>query len=455
MIFAGAGRTWRAFFRRRDGKSLGQMAREEIGPVGGVAALIAVFAIMIILLAVLALVVVNALAQSPWGVFSIAMTIPIALFMGFYMRVLRPGRVLETTAIGVGLLMLAIVAGGWVDDSSWADTFRLSPETLAICLVIYGFFASVLPVWLLLAPRDYLSTFMKVGVILLLAVGIVVTSPLMENEAVTKFASERRGAGVRRRAVSVRVHHDRLRRAVGLPRADRLRARTPRWSKGVPDPHDRLRRMLRSPFVAVLRVIAASISDPGLYYAMNARRLSATACSPPRRPSPARLLDPPGELQGALRAVDEQSLVARTAAAPTLAIACRRSFGVFGSSLQASSTTSRSCSRRCSSSPRRRRDTRRRSCCGHARQQSGEPLGASPVKPGLFSRARSGRRVGLLPLQPASRTRWAGSTSCSRCRHRNQLLGAVALAVCTTLLIKHGKAKWAWVTGLPLAWDWS
>ena len=130
VIFAGAVQDMVMLFfsMRRDGKSLGQMARDEIGPVGGVAALIAVFLIMIILLAVLALVVVNALAQSPWGVFSIAMTIPIALFMGFYMRVLRPGRVLETTAIGVGLLLLAIVAGGWIDDSSSADFFTLRPR---------------------------------------------------------------------------------------------------------------------------------------------------------------------------------------------------------------------------------------------------------------------------------------------------------------------------------------
>jgi carbon starvation protein len=146
------------FSLRRNGKSLGQMARDEIGPVGGAAALIAVFSIMIILLAVLALVVVNALAQSPWGTFSLAMTIPIALLMGFYLRVLRPGRVLEVTAIGVALLLLAIVAGGWIQESGGAvaDFFTLSPKTLVWCLVVYGFVASVLPVWALLAPRDYL-----------------------------------------------------------------------------------------------------------------------------------------------------------------------------------------------------------------------------------------------------------------------------------------------------------
>src|SRR5690606_12955017 len=141
-----------------------------------------------ILLAVLALVVVNALAQSPWGVFSIAMTIPIALFMGFYLRVLRPGKVVETTVIGVALLILAIIAGGWVQQSSWAEFFTLSPSALALWLIAYGFFAAVLPVWMLLAPRDYLSTFMKIGTIVLIAVGIAVTLPPLQNTAFTDFA---------------------------------------------------------------------------------------------------------------------------------------------------------------------------------------------------------------------------------------------------------------------------
>lgn len=154
VIFAGAVQDMVTLFfsMRRDGKSLGQMAREEIGPFGGAAALIAIFAIMIILLAVLALVVVNALAHSPWGTFSIAMTIPIAFFMGFYLRVLRPGRVTEVSVIGVALLLLAIISGSWVAESSWAETFTLQPGTLVIWLVVYGFFASVLPVWMLLAP---------------------------------------------------------------------------------------------------------------------------------------------------------------------------------------------------------------------------------------------------------------------------------------------------------------
>ncbi|MGP3986681.1 carbon starvation CstA family protein, partial [Streptomyces sp. 3N207] len=174
VIFAGAVQDMVTLFfsMRRDGKSLGQMAREEIGPIGGAAALLAVLAIMIILLAVLALVVVNALAESPWGTFSIGMTIPIALFMGFYLRVLRPGRVTEVSLIGIALLLLALVSGRWVAESSWADTFTLEPSTLVIWILVYSFVASILPVWMLLAPRDYLSTFMKIGTIGLLAVGV-------------------------------------------------------------------------------------------------------------------------------------------------------------------------------------------------------------------------------------------------------------------------------------------
>lgn len=195
VIFAGAVQDMIVLFlsMRRDGKSLGQMARDEIGKVGGAAALIGVFAIMIILLAVLAMVVVNALADSAWGTFSVTMTIPIALFMGFYLRYLRPGRVVETSFIGVALLLLAILGGGWIQDSSLAEYFVWSPETLVFCLVGYGFVASVLPVWMLLAPRDYLSTFMKVGTIALMAVGVVVAAPNLRAESVTEFAHT--GAG--------------------------------------------------------------------------------------------------------------------------------------------------------------------------------------------------------------------------------------------------------------------
>ncbi len=173
---------------RRDGKSLGQMAREEIGKVGGFTALITVLLIMIILLAVIALVVVNALKDSPWGTFTIAATMPIAIFMGLYLRYWRPGKVLECSVIGFGLVMLSIFGGEWVSHSpSLAPVFTLSGVTLAVAIIIYGFLASALPVWLLLAPRDYLSTFVKLGVVILLAVGILFVRPDLQLPPLTRF----------------------------------------------------------------------------------------------------------------------------------------------------------------------------------------------------------------------------------------------------------------------------
>lgn len=173
---------------RRRGRSLGQMVRDELGATAGVAALVGIPVIITIVIAVLALVVVRALAKSPWGVFSIAMTIPIAIFMGCYLRFLRPGRVSEVSLIGIGLLLLAVVSGDWVAHTSWgAAWFSLSPVTLCWLLISYGFAASVLPVWLLLAPRDYLSTFMKVGTIALLAIGVCAAHPIIEAHFAIMF----------------------------------------------------------------------------------------------------------------------------------------------------------------------------------------------------------------------------------------------------------------------------
>src|SRR3982074_1204963 len=173
---------------RRDGKSLGQMAKEEIGPVAGYTALVAVLGIMIVLIAVLALVVVNALKASPWGVVTIGLTIPTALLMGVYLRWIRPHRVLEASAIGLILLIVALYAGRWVaQNPAIAPTFTLTGKTLALLIMGYSFFASVLPVWLLLAPRDYLSAFVKIGGVLALAIGIVSVLPPVEMPALTQF----------------------------------------------------------------------------------------------------------------------------------------------------------------------------------------------------------------------------------------------------------------------------
>ena len=446
------------FSMRRDGKSLGQMARDEIGPVGGAAALIAVFAIMIILLAVLALVVVNALAQSPWGTFSLAMTIPIAFLMGFYLRVLRPGRVLETTAIGVTLLLIAIVMGGVIDDSSLADEFTLSPEALAFCLIGYGFVASVLPVWMLLAPRDYLSTFMKIGVILMLAIGIIVTLPVMKNEPVTDFASSGEGpvfAGALFPFVFITIACGALSGFHSLIAS----GTTPKMiEKETQVRFIGYGAMLMESFVAVMAMIAACIIEPGLYYAMNAPAgvLGDSVQSASQAVNGFGFQISPGELQAAAASVEEETLVARTGGAPTLAVGMSEIFsGATGESLKA---------------------------FWYHFAIMFEALF-------ILTTVDAGTRVGRFMLQdmlgnvikPFANVSWkpglwiasaivvgawgwflyGGVTNPLGGINQlfplfgiaNQLLAAVALTVATTLLIKAGKLKWAWVTGVPLAWD--
>src|SRR5262245_5713574 len=173
---------------RRNGRSLGQMAKDEMGPVGGFAAMIGTLVIMVILIAVLGLVVVNAMRHSPWGTSTVFATIPIALLVGIYMKEIRPGRVLEASLIGVALLLLAVGGGGWVDSHpTIRQFFDLDALTLAWFVIGYGFIAAVMPVWLLLAPRDYLSTFLKLGTVSLLAISVIVMRPDMHMPALTKF----------------------------------------------------------------------------------------------------------------------------------------------------------------------------------------------------------------------------------------------------------------------------
>jgi carbon starvation protein len=426
--------------------------------VGGIAALIAVFSIMIILLAVLALVVVNALAASPWGTFSLAMTIPIAIFMGFYLRVLRPGRVMEVTAIGVTLLLLAIVAGGWVQESSLADTFTLSPETLTLCLVAYGFFASVLPVWMLLTPRDYLSTFMKIGTIVLLAVGILITLPVMQNEAVTKFASSGEGpvfAGSLFPFVFIIIACGALSGFHALIAS----GTTPKMIEK--EPQVRFigyGAMLMESFVAVMAIIAASIIDPGLYYAMNAPAavVGDTVQSASQAVNGLGFSISPGELQSAATAVEEETLVARTGGAPTLAIGMSEIFaGATGQGLKAFwyhfaimfealfiLTTVDAGTR-----------------VGRFMLQDTlgnvwKPIGRVSWKPGLWA-------TSAIVVAAWGYFLYTGVTNPLGGINQlfplfgiaNQLLAAVALTVATTLIIKAGKLKWAWVTAVPLAWD--
>ncbi len=461
VIFAGAVQDLVILFfsMRRDGKSLGQMAREEIGPVGGAAALLAVFSIMIILLAVLALVVVNALAKSPWGTFSIAMTIPIALFMGYYLRVLRPGRVIETSLIGVALLLLAIVAGGWVAESSLAGAFTLSAETLVFCLVGYGFVASVLPVWMLLAPRDYLSTFMKVGTIAMLAVGVLITAPTLQTDAITTFAATGMGpvfAGKLFPFVFITIACGALSGFHSLISS----GTTPKMIQK--ESQVRLigyGGMLMESFVAVMALVAACILDPGLYYAMNAPAgvVGDTVQSASAAVANLGFTITPADLNSAAAAVQEQTLVARTGGAPTLAVGMSEIFSsvLGGTALKAFwyhfaimfealfiLTTVDAGTR-----------------VGRFMLQDTlgniwKPIGRVGWKPGLWATSAAVVTAWGYFLYTGVTNPLGGINQLFPLFGiANQLLAAVALAVATTILVKSGRLKWAWITAIPLAWD--
>ncbi|MDQ0763788.1 carbon starvation CstA family protein [Streptomyces canus] len=460
VIFAGAVQDMVVLFfsTRRDGRSLGQMAREEIGPFGGAAALIAAFAIMIILLGVLALVIVNALAASPWGTFSIAMTIPIALLMGFCLRVLRPGRVAEVSLIGVGLLLLALVAGRWVAESSWAGAFTLAPSTLVVWLVAYGFIASILPVWMLLAPRDYLSTFMKIGTIALLALGVVIALPTLKMDPVTDFASRGDGpvfAGSLFPFVFITIACGALSGFHSLissgttPKMIQKETQVRMIGYG---------SMLMESSVAIMALVAASIIDPGLYFAMNAPpgAIGTTVENASQVVTGWGYSISPAELAQAAKNVEEATLLSRTGGAPTLAVGVSEIFSkVTGGSLRA---------------------------FWYHFAIMFEALF-------ILTALDAGTRVGRFMLQdmlgtvyrPFKNMSWKPGlvlTSAIVCAlwgyflwvgvHEplgginqlfpifgisNQLLAAVALAVCTTLLVKSGRLKWAWITGIPLVWD--
>jgi carbon starvation protein len=442
---------------RRDGKSLGQMAKEEIGPVTGLLAMVAVLAIMVILLAVLALVVVNALKDSPWGVFTILCTMPIAILMGFWMKIWRPGRTLEASAMGVVLLLLALVGGRYVAESAaLAPYFTASGLTIAFGIIAYGFIASVLPVWMLLCPRDYLSTFMKIGTILLLAIGILLVLPPLRMPAITPFIDGTGPvfAGKLFPFAFITIACG----AISGFHALVASGTTPKMLTRESDA--RLigyGGMLMESFVAVMALCAAALLDPGIYFAINSpiSTLGGSAQSAVEVIRGWGFTVTPEQINGLAAAVGEKTLLGRTGGAPSLAVGMAHIFSsAFGAGLMA---------------------------LWYHFAIMFEALF-------ILTTVDTGTRVGRFMLQelaghvwrPLGRTSWYPSTVLASglivagwgyflvqgvldplgginslwplFGISNQLLAAVALCVGTTIIIKSGKARYAWVTLLPLAW---
>ncbi|WP_280490737.1 carbon starvation CstA family protein [Nocardia farcinica] len=451
---------------KRRGRSLGQMARDELGVVGGVAAIAAIIVIMMILLAVLALVVVNALGESPWGVFSIAMTIPIALFMGIYLRFLRPGKVGEVSVIGIALLLLAIVAGGWVSETDWGtDWFTLSRTTIAWLLIGYGFLASVLPVWLLLAPRDYLSTFMKIGTIGLLAIGILVTMPVLKAPAISEFATSGTGpafAGSLFPFLFITIACGALSGFHALISS----GTTPKLLEK--ESHAKMigyGGMLMESFVAVMAIITATIIDQHLYFGMNAP-LGLTGGTPEKAAQYTNSLGlsgPPATAEtfaGAAADVGENTIISRTGGAPTLAVGISEVFHRFlgGESMKSFwyhfaimfealfiLTTIDAGTR-------------------VARFMVSDALGnfGGPLRKFKDPSWRVGAWVcsvvvvaawGSILLMGVNDPLGGINALYPLFGIANQLLAAVALTVVLTIIVKKGLVKWAWIPGIPLVWD--
>ncbi|RZI88691.1 MAG: carbon starvation protein A [Pseudomonas sp.] len=324
VVLAGAVQDFMVLFMstRRNGRSLGDMVREEMGRIPGTIALFGCFLIMIIILAVLALIVVKALAESPWGMFTVMATIPIAMFMGIYMRYIRPGRIGEISIIGVVLLLLSIWIGGLVAaDPVWGPAFTFTGVQITWMLVGYGFVAAVLPVWLVLAPRDYLSTFLKIGTIVALALGILILAPELKMPALTQFTD---GTGpVWKGTLFPFLFITIACGAVSGFHALISSGTTPKLLDNETNArYIGYGGMLMESFVAIMAMVAASVIEPGVYFAMNspAAVVGSDVVSVAQTVSSWGFLITPEQLEAVARDIGEHTILARAGGAPTLAV---------------------------------------------------------------------------------------------------------------------------------------
>jgi carbon starvation protein len=443
---------------RRDGKTLGEMARDEVSKRGGFIAQLAVLAIMIILLGVVALVVVNALKSSPWATFTLASTIPIALLLGVYLRFLRPGRVMEASVIGVALVLFAVVAGQWVADSpAWSKAFTLSGVALAFAIIVYGFAASALPVWLLLAPRDYLSAFIKAGAIFTLAAGILLVRPHILMPPLTRFVD---GNGpvfagkifpfcfITIACGAISGFHSLISSGT-TPKMIRREANARFIGYGA---------MLLESFVGVMAMVAACAMTPGVYFAINspATIVGATPEAAAQTISSWGYPLSAATMTGLAHAVGEQTLLNRAGGAPSLAVGMAQIFSStiggerllsiwyhFAIMFEALFILTVL-------------DAGTRVGRFMVQELAGrvwKPLGRMNWYPGiLLSSALIVGAWGYFLYQGVVDPLGGINSLWPLFGISNQLLAAVALVVATTILLKMGRLKWIATTLLPMAW---